>query len=101
MFYDTFIKLCELKGVLPSDVLKEIKVRSSAQWKRTLPNGRTLVRLADYFDCSIDYLLGRTEIPDVNHTNTKNLSDTELNNVTKNIKPTVNKTIVDFLKNLS
>lgn len=27
---------------------------------------RMLIRFADYFDVSIDYLLGRTENPDVN-----------------------------------
>ena len=26
----------------------------------------TLWRLADYFDCSVDYLLGRTDNPEVN-----------------------------------
>lgn len=27
---------------------------------------RTLIRIADYFDISVDYLLGRTENPTVN-----------------------------------
>ena len=32
-------------------------------WKDNgnIPNGETLISLADYFDCSVDYLLGREE----------------------------------------
>jgi transcriptional regulator with XRE-family HTH domain len=32
-------------------------------WKDNgnIPNGETLISLADYFDCSVDYLLGRKE----------------------------------------
>ena len=26
----------------------------------------TTIRIADYLDCSVDYLLGRTDNPDVN-----------------------------------
>ncbi len=37
-----------------------------SDWKsgRSIPNGVTLIKLADYFDCSVDYLLGRTDNPD-------------------------------------
>lgn len=27
----------------------------------------SLAKIADYLDCSVDYLLGRTDIPEVNH----------------------------------
>ena len=30
-------------------------------WKRQTPNSNELSRLADYFDVSVDYLLGRTD----------------------------------------
>lgn len=30
-------------------------------WKRQTPNSNELSRIADYFDVSVDYLLGRTE----------------------------------------
>ena len=26
-----------------------------------------LARIADYLDCSVDYLLGRTDVPEINH----------------------------------
>ena len=31
-----------------------------------LPRAEALARIADYLDCSVDYLLGRTDNPDVN-----------------------------------
>ncbi|WP_142425142.1 helix-turn-helix domain-containing protein [Enterococcus casseliflavus] len=34
-----------------------------AKWKNNTPNSEELVRLADYFHVSVDYLLGRTQEP--------------------------------------
>ncbi len=31
-----------------------------------IPPTETLIRLADFYDVSIDYILGRTDIPEVN-----------------------------------
>ena len=30
------------------------------------PSSKNLCKLADYFECSVDYLLGRTDNPEVN-----------------------------------
>lgn len=32
----------------------------------SMPKADNLARIADYLDCSVDYLLGRTDNPDVN-----------------------------------
>lgn len=32
----------------------------------SMPKADNLARIADYLDCSVDYLLGRTNNPDVN-----------------------------------
>ncbi|MGM0237474.1 helix-turn-helix domain-containing protein [Enterococcus sp. AZ103] len=32
-------------------------------WKKQTPSSKELARLADYFDVSVDYLLGRTDNP--------------------------------------
>ena len=34
--------------------------------KTSMPKADNLARIADYLDCSVDYLLGRTDNPEVN-----------------------------------
>ena len=62
--------MCISRGIKPNPVAKEIGVSSGiiTKWKSegTLPNGETLIKIADYLDCSVDYLLGRTDKPEVN-----------------------------------
>lgn len=45
-----------------------ISTGNISDWKsgRSFPTAQKLVVLADYLDCSIDYLLGRTSIPEIN-----------------------------------
>ncbi len=68
MFWDRFYNLCLKHGTKPNPLGKEISISSGiiTKWKNenTLPNGETLIKIADYFDCSIDYLLERTNQPD-------------------------------------
>ena len=57
-----------------AEVIKSISKTKGIQLKDTLSsmyNGSTikadsLARIADYLDCSVDYLLGRTDKPEVN-----------------------------------
>lgn len=60
---DGFYNMCVQKGTKPNPVAKEIGVSSGIviKWKKygTLPNGETLIKIADY-------LLGRTDNPEVN-----------------------------------
>ena len=63
MFFDTFATLCEKKNISPTRVALDIGLSKAAvtRWKQTesTPNGDVLGKLADYLDCSVDYLLGR------------------------------------------
>lgn len=45
-----------------------ISTGNISDWKsgRSMPTAPKLVILADYLDCSVDYLLGRTDNPEVN-----------------------------------
>ena len=40
---------------------------SSMQSRGSWLQANNLAKIADYLDCSIDYLLGRTDVPEVNH----------------------------------
>lgn len=69
LFWERFYAMCAERGTKPNPVAKEIGISSGivTKWKtaKTLPNGETLIKIADYLDCSVDYLLGRTDCPDL------------------------------------
>ena len=68
MFFNTFLALCEKKNISPTRVALDIGLSKAAVtiWKQTesTPNGDVLCKLADYFGCSVDYLLGRENTSD-------------------------------------
>ncbi|MGP4038366.1 helix-turn-helix domain-containing protein [Gracilibacillus sp. D59] len=61
--FDRVKKLCEEQKI--SIVELEEKVgfgrNSMYSWKKNKPSAEKLERVADYFDVSVDYLLGRTD----------------------------------------
>lgn len=66
MFWDNFYSACIKKGTKPNPLAKELQIASGSMtaWKGgKLPNGETLLKIADYLDVSVDYLLGRTDKP--------------------------------------
>lgn len=65
MFWDIFVKLCAEKNKKPNPVAKELGISSGAvtKWKkeRVTPNSVTLHKIANYFEVTTDYLLGKTD----------------------------------------
>lgn len=64
MFWDKLIELCEENNLKPNNVGKELNISSASftKWKNgAIPNAETLMRIADFFNVTVDYLLGRTE----------------------------------------
>lgn len=63
MFFDIFYELCKKKGVSCKKAAEDIGLSNSitTKWKKTgaTPGGDTLNRIANYFDVSADYLLGK------------------------------------------
>lgn len=53
-------------GIMLSDCGLSKNTLSSMQSGGYLPRAETLIKIADYLDCSIDYLLGRTDNPEIN-----------------------------------
>lgn len=82
MFWETFYKICTSKNTSPNAVAKVIGVSSATctHWKNgAVPNGETLVKLADYLSVSVDYLLGRADAPaEYSHNSISNSSDVAL-----------------------
>lgn len=57
-------------NVSNKDLSQNVGVSSGniSDWKsgRCKPNIDTIIKIADYLDCSVDYLLGRTNNPNAN-----------------------------------
>lgn len=69
MFKDTFSNLLQSKNLSPYKVSKDTKIPKSIvyEWAsgEREPISEYLIILADYLNVSIDYLLGRTNCPDM------------------------------------
>lgn len=66
MFWNRFSLMCNSNATSPNAIAKKIGVSNATctKWKNgSIPNGETLVRLSIALNCSVDYLLGRTDNP--------------------------------------
>lgn len=65
-FWEIYQSLCKEKGLASANVLNDLGLSTSmtTNWgkKGRVPGAEILCKLADYFDVSIDYLLGRSKI---------------------------------------
>ncbi|MCI8439847.1 MAG: helix-turn-helix transcriptional regulator [Oscillospiraceae bacterium] len=67
---DRILKILSERGITTYKLAKETGVTNSmfTEWRKK-PSSKiysgNLVRIADYLGCSVDYLLGRTEDPEV------------------------------------
>lgn len=59
-FYERLRFICKEKGTTVTNMLSNLGIAtgSTGNWKRgSLPNGDILMKIADYLDTSIDYIL--------------------------------------------
>ncbi len=56
------------KNVTAKRMLAEVGlgVNTMSNMKTSMPTADNLAKIADYLDCSVDYLLGRTDKPEIN-----------------------------------
>lgn len=79
-FWDRFEQLCNDNNTTPHTICKKLNYSNSiaTYWKQgTIPKGDALLDIADYFNVSIDYLLGRSEQATIAPNNTYTLSKQE------------------------
>lgn len=68
MFWETFNDLCRQNGISANAVAKQLSIASGTvtEWKKgRTPYNATLKKIADYFNVSVDYLLGKEEKADI------------------------------------
>lgn len=72
MFWDRFYHLCEIHNKKPTPLGRELGISSGiiSAWKKEghCPSGEMLIRIANYFNCSIDYLVGRSDYMEIQKT---------------------------------
>lgn len=56
------------KGITVKKLLEDVGMGFNAMsnMRTSMPKADNLAKIADYLDCSVDYLLGRTDKPEVN-----------------------------------
>ena len=81
MFYDIYCDLCRKHGITPSGAATKMGFNraSVTMWKNTgkAPKQDLLVRIAEYFDVSVDYLLGKEKAPTQKGERTVNLNEVD------------------------
>lgn len=62
--------LCKSKGVTVKTLLESTDINRNfiydLEKSGRIPSADKFERIADYLDCSVDYLLGRTDNPEIN-----------------------------------
>ncbi|MBR4015270.1 MAG: helix-turn-helix transcriptional regulator [Anaerotignum sp.] len=58
----------KLRNISIKSLLENVGLgfNTMSNMKTSMPKADNLAKIADYLDCSVDYLLGRTDNPEVN-----------------------------------
>ena len=79
MIAEIIEKMAKDRSVSISTMLTELEMNKNALFtmKKSgyLPRAESLCKIADYLDCSVDYLLGRTDTPQVSQNNVIHTGD--------------------------
>lgn len=73
--YERVSELAKKQGISVFDLADRLNLSRNSiySWKKSSPKAETLQKVADYFDVSVDYLLGRTENPNPLKTEEENI----------------------------
>lgn len=79
-FWNTFVKLCNEKNKSPNAIAEELEISSGAitAWKNNpsrKPQDRILQKIANYFNVSIEYLLGKENKKTPSYEDESNISE--------------------------
>ena len=65
--FDRLKSLCDSQGISVNDLEEKLEIGKNSlySWKKNIPKGTNLIKVADYFHVSTDYLQGRTDDPNI------------------------------------
>lgn len=89
-------KLSKSKNISVKQLLKDIELApgTMVNMKTSMPQSDNLAKIADYLDCSVDYLLGRSDDPQSHKARTSNSVKGNYNAV-DNSSVTVNSSLLN------
>ena len=100
--YEIYLKLLREKGLRASDVSKATGIPPSTftDWKtgRSKPKQDKLEKLAEFFEVSVDYLIGREPIEEVKAGKADDDDIAMLNRVGEKLSPAQRKKAISVLK---
>lgn len=102
-FLETVLSLLSKKGVSKNKMLTDLELgkNSFVNWENrgTIPGGNTLNKIAEYFEVSTDYLLGKEK---TSSENDKEMSaeDIEIMKMIKSLSSEKKEMFLKFLKSL-
>jgi len=108
--YERLENLCEKNGISITKLCVEITGSKGnlSTWKKGNINSESLRKIADYFDVSADYLLGRTDSPSVtggtyikNNNNNVNQAINGDVNISAGVSEKDDKQLFDMIKGLN
>ena len=110
MFSERLKALRKQKGITQEALAREIKVERSSIGKyegrsATIPSDDVKKRIAEYFDVSVDYLLGLTEVKKINENKIEPIAqgaglDEALVNLLVDLSPAEVRRVEDFVSGL-
>lgn len=101
MFFDKYSELCKKKGKTPTGVAIELNVsRATVNYWRNgnVPKQDTLIKIANYFGVSVDYLLGNEEKKPTPDNSDETLMFALYGGDTKDITPEMLEDVRNFAK---
>ena len=65
---ETIKNVSKSKNITIKKLLEDVGLgfNTMSNMKTSMPKADNLAKIADYLDCSVDYLLGRTDNPEIN-----------------------------------
>lgn len=89
ILYERVSELAKKQGISVFELADKLHLSRNSvySWKKSSPKAETLEKVADYFHTTTDYLLGRTDDPNIPSTPEEDFSDIDFDkdgNVIKN-----------------
>lgn len=89
------------KGIKQNKMLEDCNLSKNtlANMKTFFPSLETLIKIADYLDCSIDYLLGRTnQINFDTNSSAVNFKEQEVIDIYRHLIPSQQESVLNYLQ---